>query len=253
MGAEDFLPKPVDEVLLRARIGATLEKKRLRDQEILHQQQIEHERARADVLLHAIFPDEIARELKAQNRVEPRRHDNVAVLFADIVGFTPYCETHPAQEVVAQLQALTEAYEDIALRYGVQKIKTIGDAFMAASGLLRPVENPVVSCIRSGEEMIATAKRLPPNWSVRVGIHVGPVVAGVLGRRQYLFDLWGDTVNTAARVQAYGSPDSIALTRAARDQAKAHASFQSLGTLKVKGKGAMEIFRFLAFTEKVRR
>src|SRR5262249_40786346 len=136
MGAEDYLPRPFNPVLLRARIGACLEKKRLRDREALHLALIEREQHRCDELLHVILPGEIVKELKSTNVVRPRRYENVAVLFADIVGFTPYCDCHGPEEVVPHLQRLVECCEDSALRHGVQKIKTIGDAFMAASGLL---------------------------------------------------------------------------------------------------------------------
>src|SRR5262249_5605340 len=151
-------------------------------------------------LLHVILPDQVVKELKATNGVRPRRYDEVAVLFADIFGFTPYCERHCPEEGVSPLQRLVEAREDSGLRHQVQKIKTSGDAFMAASGLLHRVENPVLNCVRCGLEMIAAAQALPTDWNLRVGVHVGQVVAGVIGHRQYLFDLWGDTVNTAARL-----------------------------------------------------
>src|SRR5262249_8701783 len=144
MGADDYLPRPFNPVLLRARIRACLEKKRLRDREARYLEQIEREQRRSDELLHVILPDQVVKELKATNGVRPRRYDEVAVLFADIVGFTPYCDRHCPEEVVSHLQRLVEAWEDSALRHQVQKIKTIGDAFMAASGLLHRVENPVL-------------------------------------------------------------------------------------------------------------
>jgi class 3 adenylate cyclase len=212
MGAEDYLPKPFNPLLLKARIGASLEKKRFRDKEQNYLRQIEQEKRRSDELLHVILPDEIVAELKATNEVKPRRYDNVAVLFADLVGFTHYCENHAPEEVVPYLQNLVEAWENSALRHGVEKIKTIGDAFMAASGLLKPEDNPVLPCVRCGLEMIEATQRLPVRWNLRVGIHVGQVMAGVIGRRQYLFDLWGDTVNTAARMESSGRPGHITLS-----------------------------------------
>jgi adenylate cyclase len=243
LGADDYLPKPFNPALLRARIGASLEKKRLRDQEVWYRQQIEAERQRADELLHVILPDEIVRELKTTDAVQPRRYEHVAVLFCDIVGFTPYCDQRQPQEVLTSLQQLVEAYEDLAARYEMQKIKTIGDAFMAVAGLLTPVENPVLNCVRCGLEMIAVAPRLAAQWNVRVGVHVGPVVAGVLGRRQYLFDLWGDTVNTAARMESSGVAGTVTLSRAAWDEVASHFPGQRVGTIPVKGKGDLEVFR----------
>ena len=115
------------------------------------------------------------------------------MIFADIVDFTPYCDRHTPEDVVDHLQALVETWEEAALNYEIQKIKTIGDAFMAACGLLSQVDNPVLNCLRFGQEMIAATQQSPTGWNLRVGIHYGPVIGGVLGRRQYLFDLFGDS------------------------------------------------------------
>jgi CheY-like chemotaxis protein len=246
MGAEDYLTKPFNPVVLAARLGACLEKKRFRDREVLYLEQIEKERQRSDELLHVILPGEIVKELKETSTVRPRRYENVAVLFCDIVGFTPYCDANPAEQVVLYLQQLIEQWEESAVLHQVEKIKTIGDAFMAAAGLLEKVENPVLSCIHCGLEMVAATQALPTHWNLRVGIHVGPVVAGVIGKRQYLFDLWGDTVNTAARMESHGTPGAITLSGAAWAQV-AHRCRGESRVLKVKGKSDMELFRFDGF------
>lgn len=249
IGAEDYLPKPFNPVLLRARIDACLEKKRLRDQEVFYLQQIENGKKRADDLLNVILPEQVVEEMKVTNRVKPRRYENVAVLFCDIVEFTSYCDSHAPEQVISGLQCLVEAYEDLAERHELEKIKTIGDSFMAAAGLLRPVEHPVLNCVRCGLGMISVARQMPANWHVRVGIHFGPVMAGVVGQRQYLFDLWGDTVNTAARIESHGVADSVNLSRAAWQQI-VHLSFgEPLGVVQVKGKGELEIIRFKEFRE----
>jgi adenylate cyclase len=242
IGAEDYLPKPFDPVVLRARIGASLEKKRLRDREVLYLRQIEEEKKRSDDLLHVILPPDIVKELKANGFVAPRRHEDVAVLFCDIVGFTPYSATRQPEEIVAALQLLFEAYEELAARHQMYKIKTIGDSFMSTAGLLVPVPNPVLTAVRCGLEMVQAAKDLPAGWDVRVGIHAGPVVAGVVGRKQYLYDLWGDTVNTAARVESHGSK-AVNVSASAWERVKDHCQGRSLGLIPVKGKGEMEIFR----------
>lgn len=242
LDAEDHLSKPFDPVLLHARIGACLEKKRLRDQEALHLQQIDDGRKRADNLLHVILPDPEVDELKATSTVKPRRYENVAVLFCDIVGFTSYCDVRLPGDVIASLQSLVEAYEDLALRHGLEKIKTIGDSFMATAGLLQSVDNPVLNCVRCGLEMISAARKVPAGWQVRIGIDFGPFVAGVVGRRQYLFDLWGDTVNTAARVESHGSAGTVNLSKPAWELVREQVAARSLGVIEVKGKGDMEIF-----------
>jgi class 3 adenylate cyclase len=244
MGAEDYLPKPFNPVLLKARVSARLEKKRLRDREVLFVQRIQQEQKRSDELLHVIFPDEIVRELKTTSLVRPRRFDNVAVLFCDIADFTPFCDGHQPEEVVRHLQELIELWERIALRHHVEKIKTIGDAFMAAAGLLEtPTDHPVLHCVRCGLEMIEASRRLPIPWEVRVGIHLGPVVAGVIGCRHYLFDLWGDTVNTAARMESHGIPGAVMLSQTAWEAVATRCHGAPLGRIDIKGKGPMEMIR----------
>ncbi len=241
LGAEDYLPKPFNRVLLRARIGACLEKKRLRDREAAYLSQIERERQRADDLLHAILPAAAVRELKATDAVVPRRYEDVAVLFCDVVDFTPYCEKHSPEEVVGQLQAWVDAYEVIVGRHGLEKIKTVGDAFMATAGLLRPVDDPALAGVRCGLDMAAAAQRLESGWSVRVGIHFGPVVAGVIGHRQFMFDLWGDTVNTAARIVGQAEPGAVVVSDATWRQVKDRCRGRSFGFVDLKGKGRVEL------------
>ncbi len=242
LGAEDYLPRPFKATLLRARIGACLEKKRLRDQ-------LEQERRRADELLHVILPAPVVAELKETDTVVPRRHEDVAVLFADIVGFTSFCDRNPPEQVVPHLQQLVEQWEWSAVRHGVEKIKTIGDAFMAAAGLLQPVADPVAACVRCGLEMIAACRALPVGWDVRVGVHVGPVVAGKIGARQYLYDLWGDTVNLAARMESNGEPGAVTLSAAAWRRIAGRARGQPRGPVPVKGyREPVPVYRFEEFT-----
>ncbi len=250
LGAEDYLPKPFNPVLLQARINACLEKKRLRDREVVLQAQVECERRRADELLLTILPAEVARELKSNDAVPPRRYEGVAVLFCDLVGFTHYCDDYPPEAVVGPLQQLVERWEAIAERHQVEKIKTIGDAFLGAAGLLRrPAEHPVLHCVRCGLEMIAAARALPVGWDARVGVHLGPVVAGVIGRRQFGFDLWGDTVNTAARVESHGVPGSVVLSGTAWAAVGDRCQGEALPAVEAKGKGRLERVRFAEFRE----
>ena len=240
-GAEDHLPKPFNAALLRARVRASLEKKRLRDQEAGYLKQIEIEKKRADDLLHATLPAAAVHELKATNAVRPRRFEGVAVLFCDVVGFTKYCDEHAPEEVVSHLQELVIAFEAISAKHGLEKIKTIGDAFMATAGLLLPVEEPVLAAVRCGLDMAAAARRLDPGWSVRVGIHFGPVVAGVVGHKQFMFDLWGDTVNTAARIVPKAEPGAVVISDAAWRQVKDRCRGRSVGFVELKGKGPVEL------------
>jgi class 3 adenylate cyclase/CheY-like chemotaxis protein len=250
LGADDHLPKPFDPVLLKARIGACLEKKRWHDQEVAYlarierqMQEIERERARADRLLHAILPPSAVAELKARDCVTPRRFEQVAVLFGDLVSFTPYCECHPAEEVVANLDRLTRACEDLVSSHGLEKIKTAGDCVVATANLLEPHPDPVLASVRCAFAMGEAARANPAGWQIRVGIHVGPVVAGVVGQSKFTFDIWGDTVNVAARLSDYGAKGAVYLSDPAWRQLNGRARGQPLGPVALKGKGAIEIWR----------
>jgi class 3 adenylate cyclase len=253
MGAEDYLPKPFDPILLKARIGASLEKKRLRDREVSHLREIQEEKQRSDDLLHIILPHDVAQELKLTQAVKPRRFDNVGVLFCDIVSFTAWCDKHAPHEVLTYLQSLVEAFERISLECGLEKIKTIGDSFMATAGLLAPATNPALDCVRCGLAMIAKAKELPPHWQVRVGIHAGPVMAGVVGRRKYQYDIWGDTVNTAARMEQAALPESICVTAETWQLLSSHCRGVRQGNAEIKGKGTLELYRINGINAEIKK
>lgn len=214
LGAEDFLQRPIDPRLLRARLGACLERKLLTDRSKRLLSQVRHQAREFDGLLRSILPDQVLLEMR-NGRYPPRRIDNVCVLFADLVGFTNYCRDADPELVIQPLQILIERWEEAALKFSVQKIKTIGDALMCASGLLKPESNPVEICVRYGLELIRITREINPDWDLRVGINVGPVVAGIVGRRQFLFDLWGDTVNTASRMESGGEKGRICLSEQA--------------------------------------
>jgi DNA-binding response OmpR family regulator len=246
LGAEDYLHKPFNSVLLRARVSASLERKRLHDREAAHLAEIERQRQRADRLLHAILPRPAVAELKAADRIAPKRFEEVAVLFGDVLGFTLYCERHPPEEVVANLDWLASAFEDITGRHGLEKIKTVGDAFLATGNLLEPHEDAVMACVRAAAGLVEAARESPARWEMRVGIHVGPVVAGVVGSTKFSFDLWGDTVNVAQRLSSHGAEAATYLSADAWAKVAHRARGQTLGRVAIKGKGAVEIIRYEA-------
>lgn len=242
-GAEDFLPKPVSPALLRARLGACLEKKFLRDKARHHLIQLAAEGRRANDLLRVLLPDPIADELQSTGTIAPRRLDNVAVVFADIVGFTAYCDRHSPEEVLISLQDLFTRFEQLALEFGVQKIKTIGDSFMGAAGLFSAEdERPALRCVQFGRAILTAGADLATHWNLRIGIHVGPVVGGVVGTRQYIFDIWGDTVNTAQRIEQNARVGQVCISAAARRQVEPDYETESIGLSEIKGKGEAEIF-----------
>jgi hypothetical protein len=242
-GAEDYLPKPFNPTLLRARVTSSLEKKRLRDLDRERLVELNVEKQRSDDLLHIILPENVANELKLTNSVQPRRVGEVGVLFSDIVGFTSFCNDSTPEQIHVYLQSLVEVFERLAAHHGLEKIKTIGDAFMATAGLSDPVENPSLNCVRCALDMIAAAESQPPYWKLRVGVHVGPVIAGIVGNKKYQFDVWGDTVNTAARMEQLGAPGVLTVSTDTWNCVNQSYSGSSQGMIKVKGKGEMEIFR----------
>ena len=241
LGAEDYLSKPFNPVMLRARVNASLEKKRLRDLESNHLSQIKSEKKKSDQLLNVILPSAAASELKATGKVAPRSYDNAAILFCDIVGFTSFCSNHSAEEVVGGLQDLFVKFEEVTRAHQMEKIKTIGDEFMAAAGLTVQNFQPLLSAVKCGHDMAAATKTLDIDWEVRVGIHAGPVVAGIVGDEKYQFDVWGDTVNTAARMTGLGSSGTVVMTYDSWLQVQDECQGRSLGRIDVKGKGIIEV------------
>ena len=242
LGADDYLTKPFNSTVLQARITACLEKRHLREQEQIYLAQIQQERQRSDELLHVILPASIVADLKQTGTTTSRRYDQIGILFADITDFTPYCERHPPAQVVDTLQCLVEKWEEFAVKHHVQKIKTIGDAFMAACGLFEPVENPVLACIQCGQQMIEATLALGVGWNLRVGIDYGSAIGGVLGRRQYLFDLWGDTVNTASRMESRGVEGAVVVSDDAWRQVDTLFT-ATPHVRRIKGKGWMRLYR----------
>jgi class 3 adenylate cyclase len=242
-GAADYLPKPFNPVILRARIGACLEKKRLHDQAEAHRAEIERQRRRADELLHAILPGHAVTELTTTETVTPRRYENVVVLFADVVGFTRFCDAHEPELVVRNLDLLARAFEELTAAHGLEKIKTMGDAILATGGLLLENDDPVMAAVDCARATLAAGRELPTPWGLRVGIHLGPVVAGIVGRQKLTFDLWGDTVNVAARLGSLGREPGIHLSVDAWRRVAGRLAVTPLGSVPLKGKGEMEVYR----------
>ena len=201
-----------------------------------------NERERANKLLLSILPHQIAEELKRDGEVQPKRHEDVAVLIADIVGFTPYCESHRPEEVIADLQAISDHFETIIEINELEKINAVGDSFMAVAGLNPSPNNSVLQSVKCGLEIHRALENLPSGLKLRIGVHAGPVVAGVVGQKKFLYGLFGDTVNTAARMQSNGRPGIVCLSADAWEKVKDNFQGESQGTIDVKGKGPMEIF-----------
>jgi adenylate cyclase len=206
--------------------------------------------ARSEGLLLNVLPRAIARRLKREPGVIAEAHEDVTVLFADVVDFTSFAaRTEPAQ-VVGALDQIFSAFDVLAERHGVEKIKTIGDAYMVAAGLPEPRADHAEAMADMALEMRATIDEvgdtIGPDLSIRIGIASGPVVAGVIGRSRLLYDLWGDTVNTASRMESHGLPGQIQVSEAVYRRLCDRYRFEDRGEIELKGKGRIRAYILVA-------
>jgi guanylate cyclase len=208
---------------------------------------LEAEQERSERLLLNVLPAPIAARLKTEHGVIAEHFDEVTVLFADLVGFTERVEDMPPTELITLLDRIFSAFDRVAEVEGVEKIKTIGDAYMVAGGLPERRPDHLQSIARTAlamrREIADIASTSGYDWlAVRIGIDTGPAVAGVVGRRKFIYDLWGDMVNTASRMESHGLPGEIQLTARAATALGPGFSVRPRGTIPVKGKGPMETF-----------
>lgn len=208
---------------------------------------LEMEHQRSERLLANILPGSIAQRLKARpDRMIADGLATVTILFADVVDFTPRAGRLPAAETVNFLNRIFSAFDDLAARHGLEKIKTVGDAYMVAGGLPDPQTDHVAACARMALDMME-AVRLIGNETgetieLRIGIHCGPVIAGVIGTRKYAYDVWGDTVNIAARLQEHSVPGGIQASAAVEKALQGRFVFEHRGPVDMKGVGTTDCF-----------
>lgn len=208
---------------------------------------VKQEKQVSENLLLNILPEDVAKELKTQGNVEARLFDHVTVLFTDFVNFTEAAENDAPKKLVAELHSCFMAFDSIISKYNVEKIKTIGDAYLAVSGL--PHANPqhaseiIKVAIEFRDYMIARKKEIGDNtFSMRIGVNSGTVVAGIVGVKKFAYDIWGDSVNTAARMQQYSSPDRINISQTTYELVKDEFTFTDRGEIEVKSKGMMRMY-----------
>jgi class 3 adenylate cyclase len=202
--------------------------------------------ARSDDLLLNVLPRSIAQRLKRDPGVIAERFDEVTVLFADVVDFTAFAERTSPEGVVGVLDEIFSAFDRLTQGRGLEKIKTIGDAYMVAGGLPEPRPDHVRAVAELALEMQAQLARLSAahgsGLAIRIGIDTGPVVAGVIGRHRFVYDLWGDTVNTASRMESHGVPGRIQVTEAVRRALRDRFAFEDRGEIEIKGKGRVRAY-----------
>lgn len=242
-GALDFLPKePFNAQLLSARINAALAADRLREKE----QQYLAEKEKSEQLLLNILPAPIAKRLKQGEEIIADSFDEVTVLFADIVGFAKLTEQMKPAELVGNLNDIFSVFDELTKAHGLEKIKTIGDNYMIVGGLPTPRPNHVQAVAEMALDMqqgIAQFNAIRgESFCIRIGIDTGPVVAGIIGTTKFSYDLWGDTVNTASRMESHGVTDAIQVTENTYQHLKDRYEFEERGFIQVKGKGEIKTY-----------
>jgi class 3 adenylate cyclase len=208
------------------------------------------ERARSDRLLHAVLPQKIADELRKSDRMIANRHPEVTVLFADIAGFTPWSSAQEPEAVVSLLEKIFSRFDARLSQLGAEKIKTIGDAYMVVSGAPEPradhahvIANLALALL---EEIQLVRQETGIALDMRIGVHTGSVIAGVIGAVRFSYDIWGDTVNTASRMESHGQAGRIQISQQTKERIEDAFVVEPRGMIDVKGKGEMETWWLIA-------
>jgi class 3 adenylate cyclase len=208
--------------------------------------ELSKERERSEALLRNILPAAIAEELKDHGFSAPRRHDEVSILFSDFVAFTQTVSTVPPQRMVGELNEIFSGFDEIVERHKLEKIKTIGDAYMAAAGVPEALTDHAIRSVSAALEMqqwiAARNVSSSMKWGLRIGIHAGPVVSGVVGSRKYAYDIWGDTVNIASRMESSGEPGRVNISAYVYDLVRGVFDCEYRGKVAAKGKGEIDMY-----------
>jgi adenylate cyclase len=266
-GAIDYITKPANPVELLARVRSALrlkhemDSRKARERELQalnmqlegvladlaeQHQMLQREQAKSEQLLLNILPEPIAERLKQAPGIIADRFDAVTVLFADIVGFTELAAGIAPEVLVGILNEIFSRFDLLAEQHGLEKIKTIGDSYMAVGGLPMPRPDHASAVAALALDMQAAVQMLSGGaLSVRIGIHSGPVVAGVIGAKKFSYDLWGDTVNVASRMESHGQAGTIQVSAATYELIQHAFRCAARGRIQVKGKGAMEVWHLL--------
>jgi class 3 adenylate cyclase len=256
-----YIVKPWDKAELKMAIDNALEafqlrrvnKQLIQDLKVANQdleQKIVERTLEADKLLLNILPAEVARELKETGAATPRYYESVTVLFTDFVGFSKIAEGLSPQKLVAELNKCFIAFDTIIEKHNLEKIKTMGDAYMCAGGIPVPNLSHAVDAILAALEIQTFIQELNRNrpakdeapWEVRIGVHTGPVVAGVVGRKKFAYDIWGDTVNIASRLESSSEPGRINISAATFAMVKDWFNCLYRGKVSAKNKGEVEMY-----------
>ena len=248
IGAEDYLPKPFDPVLLRARVFSSLEKKRLRDLDREHIALLQHEKEllnieqmKTEKLMLNILPKPIAERLKKGEKNISGSYPEVTILFSDLVGFTKMSSTKSPADLVKLLNDLFTRFDKRAEELGLEKIKTIGDAYMAVGGLPIPRSDHAIiaadMALGMYQDLTEFNQANGGDLQMRIGLNSGPVVAGVIGFTKFSYDLWGNTVNTASRMESTSAIGRVQITPATAEALTGHFILEERELIECKGLG----------------
>ena len=239
------MPKPCDPVLLRARINSCLERKRLRDRQKVVAEQLRIEKEKSEVLLLNVLPKPIVTRLQRGESLIADRIPDATILFADLVGFTRLSLRLPPTSLVGLLNLLFTDFDRLAVKFGLEKIKTIGDAYMVAGGLLEHRLDHLAAAADMALAMLDSVRQASGRFGeplqIRVGLHAGPVIAGVIGTHKFIYDIWGDTVNIASRLESHGVPDAINASAEIRRRLQDAFDFAPAIVIDLKGMGPTEV------------
>jgi adenylate cyclase len=264
LGASDFMTKPFNHEELMARVNTQLDladarqklESTVRQMEISSTllkkagEELNRKNILSDSLLLNILPEYVARELKEFGQVVPRHYSLATVLFADLVGFSRISKSLNPKEVIHELTKLFTGFDEILQRNNMEKIKTIGDGYMAAGGIPIPNDSNPTDAVRAGlmmiefvkDAMLANKSTGKPLWEVRVGIHTGELIAGVIGKNKFAYDIWGDTVNAASRMESLGKPGRVNISGITYQFVKGQFKCTPGGKVEAKNMGKMDLY-----------
>ncbi len=241
-----YVLKPFDERSLHSSIEMALYKHKINFQLKERTRELEEERNKSNLLLHNIFPKEIVKELKENGRIKPREYKSVSILFTDFQDFTSLSSSMHPQELVNELNEIFKNFDAIIERYGLEKLKTMGDAYMVASGLPVEINNHADILVAAALEMQEYLKLRNMNskykWVMRAGIHSGNVVAGVVGKRKYIYEVWGKTVSMANVMERQGKPGRINITETTYEFLKDLFDVEDHGNINIAGSGPVKMY-----------
>jgi class 3 adenylate cyclase len=248
-----YILKPFDERTLHSSIELAVYKHKINLELRERTRELEEERLKSDRLLHNIFPSEIVKELKDSGSIKPKEFRMVTLLLTDFQGFTEISSGMHPHELVSELNDIFSNFDSLVNKYGLEKLKTMGDSYMIAGGLPRENDNHALSVVLAALDMMdylsQRNKESKYKWEMRAGVHSGNVIAGVVGKRKYTYDVWGNTVNIASLMERNGLPGKVSVTSATYNLIKDCFEFEYTGSFEITGNDSVD--KYLVSRKKI--